>query len=264
MNLETNMNDEIPPAQGDEFDDDVEEEQRQATGVNFPLLYHNQPRQQEAQGLKRQVSMPNFAAASRKRPAPMPDFARLARNRPVSMPEFATAASSASFTEDDDFDADDYKVGSGRKKKIGRPKGKPTAPAPAKTVAASTNAEKRQKIRNLFHKVATVDLVTDIENASAEDPITKFVLIQVSTAPPPPVEGGGPHRKVVAEKVKRVTIYGGPTDMDLRTTLAHASAALAVSNPSDYNVFRVHNLKEVGSHFKRIEEERRAEKSLHS
>jgi len=221
----------IPPAKGDEFDD-VDDQQNP-----YSLLYQQQESSKLIRGMKR--------------PSPGLDLSR--------------AGSIASCTEDDDdyyYDDDDAKSGT-KKKKMGRPKGKSSIPAPAKTVAASTNAEKRQKMKNLFRKVATVDLITDVENASADDPITKFVLIQVSTAPAPPVEGGGPHRKVVAEKVKTVTIYGGPTDDDLKTTLAHASAAISGFSPDDYKLIKVHNLKEVDAYFKQIEHERRIQRSMH-
>ena len=142
-------------------------------------------------------------------------------------------------------------------KKSGRPSGVRGLTGPSLTLAASTNAEKRLKIKNLFRKVATVDLCTDVINYSEGDPETKFVLIQVSTAPKPPLVGGAIPRNVVAEKVKTVTIYGGPNDDDMLRTINYATDALKGGSPETYLVHKVHSIDDVEEHFSSMEDDRK-------
>ena len=144
-----------------------------------------------------------------------------------------------------------------RPKKAGRPSGTRSVVGPSLTVAASTNAEKRIKIKNMFRKVAAVDLCTDVVNSSRGDPETKFVLIQVSTAPEPPLVGGAIPRNVIAEKVTTVTVYGGPKDDDLLRTMKHATEALSGNRPDTYVLHKVHSVNDVDNHFSSLENDRK-------
>jgi len=149
------------------------------------------------------------------------------------------------------------KSGNLKRKKVGRPLGSKKETRPSLTVAESTNAEKRLKIKNLFRKTAAIDLCTDVINSASDAPETKFVLIQVSTAPKPPLEGGGARRSCKAEKTKTVTIYGGPKEEDVLRTVKHAMTALSREKPEGYRLHQLHNSVEVDEHFLQLETERK-------
>jgi len=149
------------------------------------------------------------------------------------------------------------KGGNLKRKNVGRPSGSKKETRPSLTVAESTNAEKRLKIKNLFRKTAAVDLCTDVEDSASDAPETKFVLIQVSTAPKPPLGGGGTRRSCKAEKTKTVTIYGGPKEEDLLRTVKHAMTALSREKPEGYRLHQLHDSEDVDEHFLQLETERK-------
>ena len=132
---------------------------------------------------------------------------------------------------------------------------------PANSYSATTNNKMRRKIANVFRKVASVDIETDVQghdNDIEKDVTTKFLLIQVSTVPPPKVFGGGRVKDPTLEPT--ITVYGGPTDEGMKKTLRMAydsimSPRAPLSHGNGSNEILLHklrNLDEVERHFEGI------------